>query len=113
MGLICRWLSRIATQRSRIHLEGSSGTKFAYALKYNFSVSNNESEYKALIVRLRMTLAMSIEQLIIRGDSKVVFGHTTGSFEANEENMKKYSALAKNLVAQFKATWFEKIDKSR
>lgn len=46
--------------------------EFSYALIYTFSISNNEYEYEVLLARLRMTTAMNIEQLIIRGDSKIV-----------------------------------------
>lgn len=44
-----------------------------------------------------MALALNVEQLIIRGDSKVVLDHVTGSFKAKEDNMKNYySALIKS-----------------
>lgn len=58
-----------------------------------------------------MALALNVEQLIIRGDSKVVFGHVTRSFEAKESHMKKYTALVKGLIKEFAVTWFEKIDR--
>lgn len=53
-----------------------------------------------------MELAMNVEQLIIQGNSKVVFGHVTVSFEAKEKNMRKYSALVKHLMTKFTATLF-------
>lgn len=59
-------------------LKSPKGTEFAYALKYNFPVSNNESEYKVLLAGIRMALAMNVDQLIIRGDSKVFYGYVTG-----------------------------------
>lgn len=83
--------------------------EFAYVLKYEFPVSNNESEYEELLAGFGMTLARNIEQLIIQRDSKVVFRQVTSSFEAKEENMKWYLQLAKRLTSQFKATRFEKI----
>lgn len=52
--------------------------EFAYALKYDFSFSNKESEYEAFLVNLRMALAMNIDQLIICGDSQVVYSQVTG-----------------------------------
>lgn len=65
--------------------------ELAYALKYDFSFSNNEFEYEALLAGLHMAFAMNIEQLIIRGDSQVVYGHVTRSFETKEDNMKEHS----------------------
>lgn len=35
-----------------------------------------------------MGLATNIEQLIIRGDSNIVFGHVTCYIEAKEKNIK-------------------------
>lgn len=46
-----------------------NGTELAYALKYNFHSSNNESEYEVLLAGLRMTLTINVDQLIIHGDS--------------------------------------------
>lgn len=36
---------------------------------------------------------------------------TTRMFEVKEDNMKKYSTLAKMLVSQFKCTRFEKVNR--
>lgn len=84
---------------------------FAYALKYEFTASNNELEYEALIVDLSKVSALNVEQLIIRGDSKVLFGQVTRLFEAKELHLKKYAVLVKGLLKEFKITWFEKIDR--
>lgn len=78
-------------------LQNSDRMEFSYALKYTFSVSNNESEYEALLARLQMDAAMNIEQFIIQDGSKIVFVHVTRSFEAKEENMKGYSTIVQSL----------------
>lgn len=57
-----------------------------------------------------MALALNMEQVIIQGDSKIVFDHVIGSFEAKEDNMKRYSTIVKSLIKDFVVTWFEKID---
>lgn len=48
-----------------------------------------------------MALALNVEKLIIRGDSKIVFGHVTGYFKAKEDNMKRYSTIVKGLTKEF------------
>lgn len=58
-----------------------------------------------------MAQALNVDQLIIRGDSKAVVRQVTGSFETKESHIKKYAALAKSLLKDFKVTWFEKIDR--
>lgn len=80
-------------------------------LKYKFTASNNESEYEVVIAGLRLASALNVEQVIIAGDSKVVFGKVTESFEAKERHMKKYATQVKGLLKEFKITWFEKIDR--
>lgn len=46
-------------------LQSPDHRDLAYALKYKFTSSNNKSEYEALIVELRITVALNVEQLII------------------------------------------------
>lgn len=109
-----------------LYVEGSTGkehqganfvpktptrTEFAYALKYIFHASNNKLEYEVLLVGLQMALAMNVDQLIIHGDSQIVHRHITDMFETKEENMKKYSKLAKALFSRLKKTQFEKLSR--
>lgn len=94
-------------------LQSLDSRDFAYALKYEFTPSNNESEYKALIVGIQITLALNLEQLIILGDSNVVFEQVTGSFESKEPHTKRYAALVEGLLKDFKITWSEKINRKK
>lgn len=82
--------ARIDHQGVGFTLKSPSGVEFAYALKYDFHVCNNESEYESLLVGLRMALAMKMDQLIVHGDSQIAYRHITGMFEAKKDNMKKY-----------------------
>lgn len=98
-------------KRAGFVLERIDWTEFSYALKYSFLVSHNESKYGAYLAGLRIALAMNIDQLIIRGNSKVVFGQVMGSFKEKEDNMKKYSVLEKELALHFKSTRLKEIDR--
>ncbi|KAI5650727.1 hypothetical protein M9H77_36732 [Catharanthus roseus] len=82
-----------------------TGIEFVYALKYYFPINNSESEYEALLSGLRMALAMNMDQLTTHGDSQIVYGHVTRTFEVREDNMKKYSTLARKFVSRFKRTY--------
>ena len=44
-------------------LESPMGKKVRYALRLQFSVSNNEAEYETLIAELRLAKEMGLEQL--------------------------------------------------
>nr|GFC72006.1 reverse transcriptase domain-containing protein [Tanacetum cinerariifolium] len=48
------------------------GMEFTYALKFRFNATNNEAEYEALIVGLRITSQMGIQNLQANVDSKLV-----------------------------------------
>lgn len=53
-------------------LQVLSGDRFEYGVRFNFPTSNNEAEYEALIVVLRMAEAMGATHLGIRRNSLVV-----------------------------------------
>ena len=46
-----------------------------YALKFGFQASNNEAEYKAVIVGLNLAHSMEADQLEICSDSQMVAKH--------------------------------------
>nr|GEW63637.1 reverse transcriptase domain-containing protein [Tanacetum cinerariifolium] len=52
--------------------------------------TNNESEYEALIVRLKIIEQMGIKNLQANVDSRLVDNQVNGSFIANEESMIQY-----------------------
>ena len=53
-------------------LKGPHDVKVSYALKFGFDASNNEAEYKALIVGLRLPKDIGVEKLEIFPDSMLV-----------------------------------------
>nr|GFB62769.1 reverse transcriptase domain-containing protein [Tanacetum cinerariifolium] len=48
------------------------GMEFTYALRFIFNATNNEAEYEALIVGLRIASQMGIQNLQANVDSKLV-----------------------------------------
>lgn len=46
-----------------------------------------------------MVLAINVEKLIMRRDSKIIFGQVMRSSEAKEDNIKRHSLLAKGMAA--------------
>nr|GEZ78322.1 hypothetical protein [Tanacetum cinerariifolium] len=67
-------------------LEGSGaglilkGTKFTYALRFEFKASNNEVEYEALVVGLRIAEHMGVQNLKAKVDSRLVANQINGSY---------------------------------
>ncbi|GKC01326.1 reverse transcriptase domain-containing protein, partial [Tanacetum coccineum] len=77
------------------------GTKFTYALRFQFTASNNEAEYEALIAGLRIAVQIGVRNVNVSVDSKLVANQVLGTYVANEENMVKYLEKAKSLINRF------------
>ncbi|GJQ92950.1 reverse transcriptase domain-containing protein [Tanacetum coccineum] len=82
-------------------LTSREGTEFTYALRFQFTSSNNEAEYEALIAGLRITTQMGVRNVHVSVDSKLVANQVLGAYVAKEENMIKYLEKVKSLVSGF------------
>ncbi|GKA63148.1 reverse transcriptase domain-containing protein [Tanacetum coccineum] len=72
--------------------------EFTYALRFQFTASNNKVEYEALIVGLRIMVQMGVRNVHVSVDSKLVVNQVLGAYIAKEENMIKYLEKVKSLV---------------
>ncbi|GJZ32221.1 reverse transcriptase domain-containing protein [Tanacetum coccineum] len=77
-------------------LTSPEGTKFTYTLKFQFTTSNNEVAYEALIAGLRIVAQMGVHNVHMSVDSKLVVNQVLGTYVAKEENMVKYLEKAKS-----------------
>ncbi|GJV10666.1 reverse transcriptase domain-containing protein [Tanacetum coccineum] len=77
-------------------LTSPDGAEFTYALRFQFTASNNEAEYEALLVGLRIAAQMGVRNVRVSVDSKLMANQVLGTYIAKEENMIKY--LEKVLV---------------
>ncbi|GJV56714.1 reverse transcriptase domain-containing protein [Tanacetum coccineum] len=81
--------------------------EYSYALYLNFSNSNNDAEYEALLAGLRIATEMQVKDIHAFVDSKFVASQVEGSYEAKGERMIKYQeqrkadALSKLAAVQF------------
>ncbi|GKB43197.1 reverse transcriptase domain-containing protein [Tanacetum coccineum] len=70
------------------------GKEYTYALRFAFETTDNEAEYEALLVGLRIAKEMEIRELIIFVDSQLVANQVKGIFKARQPTIKQY--LEKN-----------------
>ncbi|GJR11972.1 reverse transcriptase domain-containing protein [Tanacetum coccineum] len=82
-------------------LTSPEGMEFTYALRFQFTTSNNEAEYEALIAGLRIAAQMGVHNVYVSVDSKSVANQVLGAYVAKEENMIKYLEKVKSLVSGF------------
>jgi ribonuclease HI len=78
------------------------GEEITYALRLNFPSTNNEAEYEAVLVGLRLASKYKLEVLTAHVDSLLVANQINGTYEAKEYTMKAYVKLAKQLKGGFK-----------
>ena len=57
------------------------------SLRLSFSATNNEAEYKALLMGMAMVLKMGGKAVKIFSDSKLVVGQVKGDLEARDPRM--------------------------
>ncbi|KAK3001122.1 hypothetical protein RJ639_022192 [Escallonia herrerae] len=82
--------SAIGSSGARIILISSEGFTIEYALRFGFQASNNEAEYEALLVGIRLAHALRVDSLSVHSDSQLVVNHVLGDYEARDERMAQY-----------------------
>ncbi|GJW48718.1 hypothetical protein Tco_0080364 [Tanacetum coccineum] len=77
-------------------LTNPEGMEFTYALRFEFTATNNEAEYEALIARLRIAAQMGVRNLEANVESRLVANHVLGEYVAKEDNMIQYLDKTRN-----------------
>ena len=60
------------------------------SLRLNFSTTNNEAEYEALLIGMMMVQKMGGKAVRVFSDSKLVVGQVRGDLEARDLRMQEY-----------------------
>ncbi|MFS7989551.1 putative ribonuclease H [Helianthus anomalus] len=89
------------------------GLEFTYALRFNFQTTNNEAEYEALIVGLRLAKEMKVKKLEVFTDSLLVSNQVNESYVAKEPNMRRYKEKSKELMNTFQTCNIKQIPRSQ
>jgi ribonuclease HI len=78
-----------------------SKVRTCYAIKLDFSCTNNIAEYEALLLGLRKLKAMGIRRAILKTDLHVISGHVDNSRKARDPKLEKYLDAVQRLEASF------------
>ncbi|GKC19485.1 reverse transcriptase domain-containing protein [Tanacetum coccineum] len=89
-----------------------SGVEFTYALRLNFTSTNNEAEYEALLAGLRMAKKMQVRYIDAKVNSKLVASQINESYMASSTSMIKYLATAKECIAGFRSFVIQNIPRN-
>ncbi|XP_071713006.1 uncharacterized protein [Rutidosis leptorrhynchoides] len=93
-------------------LVNPEGKEFTYAFRFEFDTTNNEAEYEALLVGLRMAKELKILHLRAFVDSQLVCNQIKGTFEAKQPTIQQYLSKAKELIESFKSFNIEHVRRS-
>ena len=94
-------LSNSARSEAGLILIDLEGDVMGYALCFEFSSTNNEVEYEALLARLMVARDAGVQHLKVFNDFQLVVGHIKGEYETREKNMKRYLWKVKDLTLAF------------
>ena len=72
-----------------------------HAVRLQFSATNNEAEYEALLTGLSLAKTLEAKNLIVQADSQLIIGQVNGDYEVKEERMKKYLKIVQQLSQHF------------
>ena len=75
------WSSSSTRSGAGLLLLGLEGFVAEYTLRFDFSAINNEAEYEALVVGLRIARELGVQKLRIRIDLQLVAGQVKGDYE--------------------------------
>ena len=73
------------------------------SLRLDFSATNNEAEYEALLEGMSMVHKMGGNTVMVFSDSRLVVGQVNGELEARDERMQGYLSQARHLQARFES----------
>ncbi|XP_074311299.1 uncharacterized protein LOC141647138 [Silene latifolia] len=78
------------------------GDLIVQAIRCEFKVTNNETEYEALILGMQLALDLGIRNLQVYSDSLLIVNHVNDEYVARDSKMIAYLKVAKELKRKFK-----------
>jgi len=81
--------------------------KIECMVRLDFPMTNNETEYEALIVGLDLAKAAGAENLVVYCDSQVVTSQVNGDYECKNKWMKKYLEQVKDRVSNLRVKFVQ------
>ena len=79
------------------------------ALRFSFKASNNEVEYEALIIGLKLARKMKVESLEIYNNSQLIVFQVIDKYQARGEKMVAYLQKAKDLLSAFSSVKIQQV----
>ncbi|XP_024016271.1 uncharacterized protein LOC112089750 [Eutrema salsugineum] len=92
-----------------IRLKSPNGEILEQSFRFEFPASNNECEYEALLVGLRLAKELGVRHLHTFCDSQLVASQLSGEYTTKNERMDAYLTTTKALILEFETFELTKI----
>ncbi|GKC51066.1 reverse transcriptase domain-containing protein [Tanacetum coccineum] len=89
------------------------GKEYTYALHFGFETTNNEAEYEALLVGLRLSKEMEITSLAIFIDSQLLVNQIKGTYAVKQPTIREYLQKTKEALKGFDSYTIEHIRRNQ
>jgi ribonuclease HI len=90
-------------------LRAPDGTEVEAISAYLGEMTNNQAEYRALLLGLQAAIDNNVRELEVCMDSELIVKQMTGEYKVKHPDMKPLNAQARALVAQFDVVHFKHI----
>ncbi|KAL0286917.1 UNVERIFIED_CONTAM: hypothetical protein Sangu_2715200 [Sesamum angustifolium] len=80
-----------------------------FAIKFDFKASNNEAEYKALVLGMKMAQDAGASYLLAYSDSQLIVKQVNREYEAKEDSMAQYLQQIEELKINFRSFQLQQI----
>ncbi|XP_074360196.1 uncharacterized protein LOC141700299 [Apium graveolens] len=101
--------SKTKSSGAGLVLQSPDGFTIEYSLNFDFSTTNNEAKYEALIAGLGLARAVKAKNMKVCGDSRLVVAQVNWEFEAKNDTMAKYLRVVKGILTQFDEWYAEHV----
>ena len=81
-------------------LRSPIGEQLEQAIWIGFPASNNETEYKAILSKLNLALALSASKIEICSDSQLIVGHIQEEYKTKDGRMTQYLTKVRGALNQ-------------
>lgn len=92
-----------------VYLNSHDGEVIKQSFSLEFSTSNNEAEYEALIARLRLAKALGARRLKIHSNSQLVVNQVLSDYTVKDTRMEAYLNIVRSLVKHFEEYTIQQI----
>ena len=96
-----------------IILESLEGDIIKRAIRLQYKTTNNETEYEALLTRLKLVKTLGATELDICSDSQLIVGQVNGDYEAKEKRMQQCLKLVRHQISQFREVKLHRIPREQ